>query len=86
MNDKFLSRRTVLNRGLQATCLGLAVAALNACDQSEKVAACAGPNNLTFSENSLRQASHAGDGGGERVLAAAAELLRPGQLAWYLGI
>ncbi|MSQ87406.1 MAG: hypothetical protein EXR10_11365 [Alphaproteobacteria bacterium] len=58
MNDKFLSRRTVLNRGLQATCLGLAVAALNACDQSEKVAACAGPNNLTFSENSLRQASH----------------------------
>jgi hypothetical protein len=58
MNEQFLSRRHLLNRGLQVSGLGLAAMALSACDQAEKVAACAGPNNLTFSENSLRQASH----------------------------
>jgi hypothetical protein len=49
------SRRTVLSGSLQATAAAVVLAA---CDQGPKVEACAGPNNLTFSENSLRQASH----------------------------
>jgi len=53
-----LSRRTVLHRGLQLPAAGAALWALSACDQGESVAACAGPNNLTLSENSLRKASH----------------------------
>ncbi len=58
MSEHGLSRRRVLGRGLQFSGLGLATWALSSCDQGPKVVACAGPNNLTFSENSLRQASH----------------------------
>jgi High potential iron-sulfur protein len=58
MSEQIFSRRFVLGRGLQVSGLGVAAWALSGCDQAEKVAACAGPNNLTFSENSLRQASH----------------------------
>lgn len=54
-----LSRRALLGRSLHIPAVGAAVWALSACDQGgPKVEACAGPNNLTFSENSLRQASH----------------------------
>ncbi|MDX2144552.1 MAG: high-potential iron-sulfur protein [Rhodospirillaceae bacterium] len=52
------SRRRLLTGGLEMSAATVAVAALAACDQGPKVEACAGPNNLTFSENSLRQASH----------------------------
>jgi hypothetical protein len=60
MDPKNLSRRDLLARGLQVSAVGVAAVAIASCDQSNtpKVEACAGPNNLTFSENSLRQASH----------------------------
>ena len=58
MDKNHISRRAILNRGWQVPVLGIAAWGLSACDQGEKKTVCAGPNNLTFSENSLRQASH----------------------------
>jgi len=58
MNDTVISRRALLGRGLHLPAAGAALWALSACDQQPKIEACAGPNNLTLSENSLRQASH----------------------------
>jgi hypothetical protein len=58
MSDVRLSRRVLLERGLQLGVVGAAATALAACDQGEKKEACAGPNNLTLSENSLRKASN----------------------------
>lgn len=59
ISHQAFSRRDVLNRGLKVSAVGVAAVVLANCDQGgPKVEACAGPNNLTFSENSLRQASH----------------------------
>ena len=56
--DRELSRRALLSRGVQWPVAGAALVTLAACGEQEKVVVCAGPNNLTFAENSLRQASH----------------------------
>lgn len=53
-----VSRRALLSNMAAWPLAGAGVLALTACGEQEKVVVCAGPNNLTFAENSLRQASH----------------------------
>ena len=53
-----LTRRLVLGRGLQLPVVGLAAWALSGCEKAPKAQACAGPDTLTSSEASLRDASH----------------------------
>ncbi|MBL8645411.1 MAG: high-potential iron-sulfur protein [Rhodospirillaceae bacterium] len=56
--DTSVSRRAVLGRAAAIPVAGAALWALSACDDTPKVEACAGPNNLTVSENTLRKASN----------------------------
>lgn len=58
MDQPLIARRDLLNRGLQIPAAGVALWTLSACGEGEQQIVCAGPNNLTFAENSLRQASH----------------------------
>ncbi len=58
MSSTNVTRRAVLDRSLQLPAAGVALWALSACGEGEQKIVCAGPNNLTFAENSLRQASH----------------------------
>ncbi|MBM3515664.1 MAG: hypothetical protein FJX59_18400 [Alphaproteobacteria bacterium] len=58
MKTKSIARRDALNRGLAVSAGGFALVSLSACGEGEQKVVCAGPNNLTFAENSLRQASH----------------------------
>jgi hypothetical protein len=53
-----VSRRTLLAQVATWPLAGAGLLTLTACGEQEKVVVCAGPNNLTFAENSLRQASH----------------------------
>ena len=58
MPESKITRRSVIESGLKLGVLGTAAAALAACDQGAPKIVCAGPNNLTLSENSLRKASN----------------------------
>lgn len=59
MTDPKITRRSVLRQGIQLPAAGVALYALSACGESKpKVAACADPNQLSVSENSLRKAGH----------------------------
>lgn len=58
MSEQHLSRRSILRQGVQWPAAGTALWVLAACGQGEKKTACADPNSLSMSENSLRKASH----------------------------
>ena len=59
MTNSNVTRRSVLRQGSQLTAAGVALFALSACgDDKPKVQACADPNQLSVSENSLRKAGH----------------------------
>lgn len=56
--DKFISRRAAVKLGVQVSAVGATAGLLAACGEGEKVALCADPNMLSFSQNSLRQANN----------------------------
>ena len=61
MKDQKLTRRDIIGDGLRFTLTGGAACFLSGCGQSvnqSTAAACADPNKLSMSENSLRQSAH----------------------------